>query len=89
MYGQGLCQIRTYEATFSLSTARGVIEDNDELYVLFDLVVSPSETFMGLLHTPQTPRLDFRGMPPAGFRVGSGPYTAEKQACKRRFMNGF
>jgi hypothetical protein len=59
----------------------GVIEDKMKRYVLFDLVVSPSETFMGLLQTPHTPRLDFRGMPPAGFRVGRGPYTAEKQAC--------
>jgi len=40
---------------------------------LFDFPESPSETFIGLRHTPHTPRLDLRGMPPAGLRLGTGP----------------
>lgn len=49
-------------------------------YVLLDFPLSPSPTFIGLRQTPQTPRLDLRGIPPAGLRLGRGPYTAEKQA---------
>lgn len=47
-------------------------EMEDGLYVLFDLLLSTSATFMGLLHTPHTPRLDFLAIPPAGLRAGTG-----------------
>ena len=47
---------------------------------LFDFPLSPSPTFMGRLHTPHTPRFDFRRTPPLREAEGGGPYTAVKHA---------
>ena len=46
----------------------------DDILLLFP--ESPSETFIGLRHTPHTPRLDLRGNPaaaPPRLEVGGGP----------------
>lgn len=40
---------------------------------LLDLLLSPSPIFIGRLHTPQTPRLDWRRRVPAREELGGGP----------------
>ena len=45
-------------------------------YALLLFPVSPSDTFIGLRHTPHTPRLDLRGKPaaaPPRLEEGGGP----------------
>lgn len=49
-------------------------------YSLLLFPLSPSPTFIGRLHTPHTPRFDFRGMEAVRLAPGGGPYTAMKQA---------